>query len=379
MVLTVDRARFPRDKACAEYCTPGVAQILQRSGAWAAVSAQARAVRGMTVSVGGQDVLSVTYARESHKKLAFTLPRMRLDHLLLDHARKQGTDAVEGCRIMGVERGSREFIVSGIDADGTLRTWAARSIVGADGLQSVVARTQGVRVTQPWPKRIGLVTHYRVPRTVPDAGTMHVGKGIYVGLAPLPSTERGASLVNVGLVMSAKTAHALHQMKHERLLDAALGCLPQAQEFLAGGSQVKRTRGVAVIHRHVDRASGRGFLLVGDAAGFLDPFTGEGIYRAVRGSELAAEIIDGAMNQCSDAIPDFSGYEQLRQREFTSKSRFTWAIQAGLCSPGTFTMASRRIQKSPSARTIIGDVLGDVRPASQLVSPSFYMQALLGR
>lgn len=330
----------------------------------------------MMVCVYGREALNVTYSRGTRESLAFTLPRLRLDHLLLEHARSRGAEIVEGFKVTETERDSHGFTVTGVAPSGDTQTWRTRILVGADGLQSVVARTQGVRSSYPWPHRLGLITHYRLPRPIADFGVMHVGSGLYVGLAPLPSDGAG-SLVNVGLVMTTKSARALGQAR-TGLLEAGLAQLPEAGEFLRSGSHVKRTKGVALIHRKVDRASGDGFLLVGDAAGFLDPFTGEGIYRALRSSELAAHVIRGAMNQRNEELPNLRTYDGMRQAEFSGKSRFTWAIQGGLSSPGVFAFVSRRVQSSPSARLTVGNALGDIGAAGQLASPRFLASALAG-
>src|SRR5204863_5687895 len=114
------------------------------------------------------------------------------------------------------------------------------------------------------------------------------GRGFYCGLAPV-----GAQLVNVGLVVPLA-----EKPRGESIADFFerwLGRLPRVADRLAAASRVTAVHGVGPLARRVKRTAGCGYLLVGDAAGFLDPFTGEGVYRALRGAELAAEAVAEAL------------------------------------------------------------------------------------
>ena len=121
------------------------------------------------------------------------------------------------------------------------------------------------------------------------------------------------------------------------------------------------------------RLAGPGYLLVGDAAGFLDPFTGEGVYRALRGAELAVDALDDAMRA---GITTVKGYERARRLEFGAKERVCQLVQLFLRSEPLFnTVVSHLGARPPLARRLAG-VLGDYAPAAPLLGPSFLWSLL---
>jgi len=107
--------------------------------------------------------------------------------------------------------------------------------------------------------------------------------------------------------------------------------------------------GAGPLARRVKRVRGPGYALVGDAAGFLDPFTGEGIFRALRGAELLA------------ASPD--QYAQRRGKAFGAKERLVALIQVFVHVPKLMDFAIRRLGERTSVARELGSVLGDLRPA----------------
>src|SRR5688500_17203251 len=196
-VLLIDRARFPRDKACAEYLSPGVEDVLRRLGALERVLALEPArplgMRLMAPASGGEARLG--YPDGATSRRALCLPRRDLDAALLDHARTAGVEVREALTVTHVSTGAAGAAVSLREA----APLSARLVIGADGARSVVARDAGVQRRVLWPRRVGLVTHVtRTPalESLAEWGEMHIGRGAYCGLAPLPGGR-----VNVGLVL----------------------------------------------------------------------------------------------------------------------------------------------------------------------------------
>src|SRR5690606_6712469 len=120
-------------------------------------------------------------------------------------------------------------------------------------------------------------------------GEMHVAPNVYAGLAPL---EDG--LTNVAFVTHVATV-AGRPGSIDDLFRETLNTIPEVARKLAAAERVGTIRGVGGMARRARRTTGNGFLLIGDAASFLDPFTGEGVYEALLGAKLAAPVISRAL------------------------------------------------------------------------------------
>jgi flavin-dependent dehydrogenase len=111
-------------------------------------------------------------------------------------------------------------------------------------------------------------------------------------------------------------------------------------------------------------------MLVGDAAGFIDPFTGEGIYRALRSARAAAEALDELDEGAA------ARYLAARRGAFAAKDALTWLVQGMLAVPPVMGYALRRLASRPDTADTLGSALGDCRPASDALSPLFLARVL---
>ncbi len=367
-VVILDRFHFPRRKACAEYCSPGVEDVLRRLGVWPGIASKVHRLAGMNVCIDGRPVLPIRYG-ESQERLAFTMPRTELDEVLVRHAAKLGATLIEGVQVKQVDRQDGVWRIGGERSSGGRQVWTSRILIGADGLHSTVTRLLGIYVRETWPRRIGLIAHYRGRSGPSDVGEMHVGPGCYCGLAPLPD-----GMLNVGLVASIKPGR--RRPAPEVFVDA-LRRLPVARARLQGLTMSGRLRGTGPMSRRVAPVAGPDYVLVGDAAGFLDPFTGEGIFRALRGAELAADDVDRAF-ATRNGVLDSDAHILARRGEFAAKERLTWLIQMALASPDAFRRLCRNLSRCPDSAGLMGNVLGDLAPASGLLRPAHVVATLRG-
>jgi flavin-dependent dehydrogenase len=326
----------------------------------------------MELHFDGSEFLPVQYERGGRESFAFSLRRSRFDDALLRYAARSGSEVVERRRAKHVHVGSNAVSVEAASPDGPPETFTCRIVVGADGMHSQVARSLNVKSRSHWPRRLGLIAHYEGVSGFDDWGEMHVGNGVYCGLNPLP---RG--LVNVGLVLPLSQGRG-DTGGVDAMFDRSLARLPAVCRRLSSGKRVKPIRGIGPMSRRVEPVAGKGYVLVGDAAGFLDPFTGEGIYRSICGAEIAAEVIEDALRtgatRLSDggqsrSVPDLSTYARKRRREFIAKERVTWIIQAALSTSPALELLCAGILSSSEARRVLGNVLGDTGHARELLRP----------
>lgn len=357
-VLLLDRARFPRDKPCSEYLSPASSRVLERLGGGileAVAAASPGRLSGMTVvAPSGRAMVGRFGGRTS-----FALPRTRFDAILRDAAEAAGADVREGVKVEALvyDRGA----VGGVVGRDTYR---ARVVVGADGLRSVVARRLGPIRTSP-PRRVAFTAHVAGVRGVEDLGEMHVGRAGYVGLGPI-----GGGVTTVALVVPLGAVRRRGPPRFFETLDRFPG--------LAGRFDPRRVvRGVLVTGPFAQWsrspvATGGGALLVGDAADFFDPFTGQGIYSALRGAELAAACLIPALAAGGGgALPPeaLRPYARARRREFREKWLLERLIAVGVGWPALVERVVARLARRPDLADLLVGATGNIVPARAVLTP----------
>ena len=360
-VLLVEAAAHPRPKACAEYASPRIAEELARLGLPARWTEAAVPLRGMDFHAGGRSV-EIRYADRRGAREAWGVDRRTFDGLLADDAARQGAERRERTRLVALTADGRRVIGARLRDTGTGREEVVTAgwTVGADGTRSTVSRLLGVDRPVRFPRRLGLVAHYGAVDGLAEHGEMHVGGGYYVGLAPTPGGE-----LNVGMALPAID----HGASARERFEAAIAGIPAVAERLRHAQRLTPIRGVAPIGHRVSTPAGAGWLLVGDAAGFVDPFTGEGIHRALRSARAAADAILAGHDVAAS-------YRAERRRAFRAKAALTWLIQGFLAAPPLLEHAVERLAARPAAALRLGSALGDCRPATDALSPAALLEVL---
>jgi flavin-dependent dehydrogenase len=291
------------------------------------------------------------------ERFSFALPRTSFDMILRSAAEAAGAVVQEGVKVRDLiyDRGA----VGGVIA---AETYRARVVVGADGLRSVVARRLGgVRTSSP--RRVAFTAHVADVAGVTDVGEMHVGQTGYVGMGPI-----GGGVTTVALVVPVK------MLKQRTGFFDALDRFPG----LAGRFDRRRVvRGILATGPFAQwsRASvapGGGALLVGDAADFFDPFTGQGIYSALRGAELAAACLIPALSRgVSGPVPHatLQGYARARRREFAGKWLLERLIALGVGWPALVERVVGRLARRADLADLLVRATGNCIPARAVLAP----------
>ncbi len=359
-VVIAEAAAHPRPKACAEYASPRIAEELARIGAtsW---RDNAVALDGMDLHARGRSA-PIRYADRHGPRQAWGIDRRSFDDALAKHAVAAGAELRERTRLTDLIEEDGRIVGAMVRDVTTGRTERVRAdwTVGADGTRSTVSRLVGVDRPVRFPRRLGLVAHYAGTDELTTRGEMHIGDGCYIGLAPTPGGE-----LNVGMALPMDG----HSGSASERFDAAVATIPAVARRLDGAARLTPIRGAAPIGHRVSSPAGRGWLLVGDAAGFLDPVTGEGIHRALRSARAATDALL--------AGGDIAGrYRQERRRAFAAKSALSWLIQGLLVAPPLLGHAVERLGSRPAAALRFGSALGDCRPATDALAPMALLEVL---
>lgn len=370
-VLLLDKASFPRHKACSEYINAGGAQMLGEMGALdEVIKAGAHQMEAMIVHAPSGARFAANFAKAEPGQAALGLSRYRLDHILLERAKAAGVDVRERAQVRQVTREDGHVVGVVATIDGARELIRAPLVVGADGHNSVVSRDLGLDVSYRWPDKTGFIAHYRGVTGLDRFGEMHVGHDAYAGLAPL---EDGVT--NVAVVASGRNVKA-RAGSVEAFFSETLQSIPEVAQKLEHAERVGGIRGVGSMARRARRTSGDGYLLVGDAASFLDPFTGEGIYEALKAAQLAAPIASAALKAGDVSADALDAYRIARRQSFTAKRQVCWIVQGFVNAPPLMNYVTERLSSREDLGLTLAGVLGNFRPATHVLSPVFLARLL---
>jgi flavin-dependent dehydrogenase len=358
-VRIVDRARFPRPKLCGDTVNPGTLAILRRLGLAEPIESRGLRVDGMRVTGPGAVVVEGRYPPQLY---GIALSRRDLDGVLLEGAIAAGAQFEPGVVIRGALRSSgRTCVVEGIRVAGaeSERQMRAPVTIAADGRRSTIAFGLGLARHPPAPRRWAIGGHVEGPAGMDALGEMHVRAAHYIGLAALPGGPINVCLVRPfarGL-LGDPAAVLGDAVRGDPILRERFGAFRLvAPPAVLGPLAVDRVDAAAVPP---------GLLLAGDAAGFIDPMTGDGLRFAVRGGELAAEAALRALERGWTDV--HARLAAARRHEFGTKWRLNRFLRAVAASPLLVHAASAGARLAPSAVRALIARAGDCDVALNMV------------
>ena len=347
-VIVFDRARFPRRKLCGDTVNPGALALLRRLGLGAA--AGSFVIPGMVVT--GDRGLRIT-GGYGEGITGRAILREHLDQALVHAAAAAGARIEEDVRVVRVTNtGDRIDGLSIRTRSGVVDTVRARIVIAADGGYSRLARSLGLARLAAAPRRWAVGAHFTDVVHTSALGEMHIRRNKYIGVAQLPG-----GLTNVCVVSSDRG-----MLRDPRLLlTETIHAEPLLRERFVEARRVVPPIMLGPLAVDCSTAGLPGLLLAGDAAGFVDPMTGDGLRFTIRGAELAAEEALRALDYgCADA---HQRLQARRRREFSAKWRFNRALRALLRSPSRVSAAERAASLVPwLAEHAIG-YAGDIHAA----------------
>ena len=374
-VLVVDRATFPRDKPCSEYMSPQAARILDRMGALALVEAAgAEKLNGMRVtSPAGVRVrgdFSGSHGYKGYRDHGLALRRTILDEILLRRAESGGARVSEGVKVTDVLRDERGR-VAGVQLAGGERL-RSRLVIGADGLRSVIGRRLGL-IRSGWPRRIALVSHYRGIEGMGDVGEIHLDSHGYSGVANV-----GGGVTNVAVVVPASRSAELSG-DHTAFFERWFSSRPHFAPRFANAERVSPVRATGPFASTAKKAWTPGAALVGDAADFYDPITGEGVYAALRGGEILAEHVAEGLCAKDGGNAALKNYDAARRREFSGKWKVERLVGMSLVSTAAMNRITSVLAANKDMADLFVGVTGDFVPAREILNPRFFLKLAFAR
>ncbi len=376
-VVVIDKARFPRDKPCAEYLSPQGSRILSAMGVLGSVeSAGAAQLAGMRVRSPDGGIIHGEFAAQhgfsGFRDRGLALRRRHLDPILQGAARDAGASIRDGVALQSLIRDGDTVCGVVVRDEQGERELHAPLVIGADGLRSSVARALKLSARLPWPRRVAFVAHYTQVRDIGAHGEMHVERDGYVGLADVGHGETNVAIVVPKALAKDAAGDAAGFMTRW------LARHPQLAPRFEGATRVSAVRTTGPFASHARRGWAPGAALVGDAADFFDPFTGEGIYAALRGGELLGGFAGDAIRATSPqaARRALQAYDKARVAEFRQKWLVERVISAAVSSPMLMNHAARVLGRRRDLADLLIGVTGDFVPPAAVLRPSFLLHFL---
>ena len=354
-VRIVDRAAFPRDKLCGDTVNPGTLARLEALNLAAGIAERGLRIDGMRVTCERGVAVEGWYPGGLSGR---AITRRDLDWLLLQQAVAAGCQFESGVAVRGAivsePRGARSVSGAVLSGGGGASPLAARVTIAADGRHSTIAFGLRLAHHPPSPRRWAIGAYFENlmpngvrpgpdprgqtsrsdlhgqtfksdPDLTPTFGEMHVRRGHYIGIAPVPG-----GLTNVCLVKPSFAGDAALG-DPSSLLAGALAGDPLLRDRAAGARLIGSPVVLGPLAVEVRDAAIDGLLLAGDAGGFIDPMTGDGLRFAVQGGELAAAAALQALSRGWAGV--HAHLAAARRRAFGGKWMFNRGLRAVVASP----------------------------------------------
>ncbi len=328
-VLLLDRVRFPRSKVCGACVSPGAASLLGELGLadltdLGAVPLERLVLRGRTgvarVSLAGTAALS----------------RAALDLALAERAERAGVIFWHGARAE-LGRLDPDARIVRVAREGIGVEVAARVVIDASGLGRGLAQDGRSASTAAPGARIGLGVEVDDPAYPVERGDLHmaVGRAGYVGLVRI---ETGALNVAAAVDAQALRSAAPHEVASAVLAEAGLPPL--------GASARQVWRGTPPLMRTAEAVGAERLFRLGDAAGYVEPFTGEGICWALGDGRAAGAVALRAMEGWRGELLDtWRTYRRERRR---SSERLCRTLASALRHPLLVDAAVASLRLAPA-------------------------------
>jgi geranylgeranyl reductase family protein len=348
-VLLLDRADFPRDKTCGDGLTPRALRILDAMGLLGTVAAQACAVDGYeVVAPNGRS----TTAAITGDYGALVVPRLTLDQVILDRAIASGATFEPRVTITNVKPTQHGAQAQATDG----RTFDARLAIIATGAATNVLRQSGILSRQPRAMLAARAYFDNLQRDLPSTFQLRFDGVPSPGYGWVFPTAPRAANVGVGFLPQRRSGTAAQAFQRF----TRVGSIART---LHGASQTGPLKGYPI---RVDFLRAPTFaektLLVGEAAGLVNPLTGEGIDYALESGKIAAEhVVRGLTSGVHHAW--LTDYDRLLRARFEKIFRFSEWIRDWYCKPPLLNLLVPLANRHPELRQQLANiVLGEREP-----------------
>ena len=253
------------------------------------------------------------YRNDPHESsMTWQVLRSEFDQMLLENAREKGAAVERGVSVHEVLfDGERAIGVRAKLADGRIGELSARVVVDSTGQSALISRSLKINTIEPTLKKASLFTHYEGgirDEGIDEGATLILhteSKDSWFWYIPLPYDRVSVGVVGDLDYLLQDRRRSDGTLSHQAIFDEELAKCPALQPRIADAKQLFPVKVTKDFSYRANRIAGNGWVLVGDAFGFLDPVYSSGLFLALKSGEMAADAINEALEK-----EDFSA-EQL--------------------------------------------------------------------
>ena len=375
--IVLDKSNFPRDKICGDALSGKCIRIIRELGL----------LEGLA-NLSGAAINSITFGSPSYNHFnldlrksdqnadvskGYVIPRLIFDNYLFQKVKKV-SDTKENFTVRNIiyEDGKISGIV-GKNKNGKDEKIKAPVVIGADGTNSIVARKLGLYEMNVEHTSIAIRCYYSGVKGLSDQIELHYIKEVnpgYFWLFPI-----GEGKANIGIGLSKNYAK-----RDNRTLQQILNQVTNSGPFKSrfeNAIQLEKPKGwnlpCGSIHR---RNHGDGFMLIGDSAGIIDPFTGEGIGNAMVSGKYAMKVLSESKSLNNFTKESFSEYDKLLWDEIGKELKTSTRLQRIAKSSFLLNFVINRAARNEEVQNIIAGMLAHEIPKEELSNPLFYFKIL---
>ena len=375
--IVVDKATFPRDKICGDALSGKSVRIFDELNLTKEIE-----------QLEGSEINRITFGGPNHKHFnvhlkgnkknnyitkGFVIPRKVFDYFLFKKA-KEVTEILEGFKVKDlIYKNGKPVGIKGVNRKGDEQIIEAPIILGCDGAHSIISRKLDAYQKDMEHTAVAIRCYYEGVEGLSNQIELHYIREVKPGYFWL--FPAGDNKANIGIGLSKNDAK-----KEDRTLTNIMEEVTQSQYFkerFSNAKPLEKPRGwnlpMGSIHR---KNYGDGYMLLGDAAGLVDPFTGEGIGNAMVAAKYAISTAKKAKDKGDYSKNVLSEYDQLLWGEIGKELRTSTKLQSLSRSSFLLNFVINRASRNQEVQDIISGMLSKEIPKDELSSPLFYFKIL---
>ena len=375
--LLLDKSIFPRDKICGDALSGKSVKILEELDLLQDLDKLDGAIVNRIIFGNPNHSECELHLNKSlnkrHISHGFVIPRKIFDNYLFKKA-SDVSNVVSGFKVEDLIYDKSQVVgVKGKSNKGVQKKYFGNIVLGADGPYSIVSRKTGLYNSDMNYTAVGLRCYYENVEDLTDQIELHyVNETIPGYFWIFPAGNKKAN-IGVGLLKSRakKKKYDLQQIMKQVINSKNF------KHRFKNSNALEKPKGWNLPFGNTKRENhGNGFLLLGDAAGLVDPFTGEGIGNAMESGKIAADIVLKAkkINNFSNQI--LSGYDKVLWEYLGSELKTSTLLLKLAHYRILLNFVIDRASRNKNIKNMISGMLADEVPKTELSNPMFYLKTL---